>query len=257
MDPYLERHWPDVHHRLTTHSSEWLNERLGRDLIATTEERVVIEDQQTDGEAIRRVRDRRPDIRISASTSEDSDPDAGGVAIESPYQLVRVAGDPIKQSYIKIQDLDGKLITVIEYLSPTNKIGREMESYRTKREELFSAGVHLVEIDLVRAGSWEKLLEPYLCPNGARSEYRAIVRVADRSDHVAGHVFPFGLREPIPEIPIPLRPKDTVLKLPVQELLTRVYDRGRYSQRLDYTLSALPPLATKDRGWAEELTQVK
>ena len=42
MDPYLERHWGDVHTRLITYSSDQLQTVLPKDLRARVQERVVV-----------------------------------------------------------------------------------------------------------------------------------------------------------------------------------------------------------------------
>src|SRR4051794_37416894 len=43
MDPYLERHWGDVHLNLISHAEGMLNERLPRDLRARAQERIVVD----------------------------------------------------------------------------------------------------------------------------------------------------------------------------------------------------------------------
>ena len=43
MDPYLERHWGDVHQRIVTYTCDWLQSRLPDDLRARMQERVYIE----------------------------------------------------------------------------------------------------------------------------------------------------------------------------------------------------------------------
>ena len=43
MDPYLEQHWLDVHHRLATYACDQLQRKLPRDLRARIEERVFVE----------------------------------------------------------------------------------------------------------------------------------------------------------------------------------------------------------------------
>jgi Protein of unknown function (DUF4058) len=43
MDPYLEQHWGDVHHRFITYASDQLAKVLPRDLRARVEERVFVE----------------------------------------------------------------------------------------------------------------------------------------------------------------------------------------------------------------------
>src|SRR5688572_16713292 len=42
-DPYLQRFWRDVHHRLITYSSDFLHRVLPSDLRVRIEERVVLE----------------------------------------------------------------------------------------------------------------------------------------------------------------------------------------------------------------------
>src|SRR5947207_8537674 len=42
MDPYLESHWRDVHHRLITYASDAIQEALPPELRARVEERVVL-----------------------------------------------------------------------------------------------------------------------------------------------------------------------------------------------------------------------
>ena len=43
MDPYLEEHWRDIHHRFLTYACDELQELLPRDLRARLEERVFVE----------------------------------------------------------------------------------------------------------------------------------------------------------------------------------------------------------------------
>ena len=43
MDPYLERHWGDVHQAVVTYIRDWLQSRLPGDLRAQMQERVYIE----------------------------------------------------------------------------------------------------------------------------------------------------------------------------------------------------------------------
>jgi hypothetical protein len=46
MDPYLEQHWGDVHHRFITYASDHLAKVLPGDLRARVEERVFVESPQ-------------------------------------------------------------------------------------------------------------------------------------------------------------------------------------------------------------------
>jgi len=96
--------------------------------------------------------------------------------------ILQAHTEPGVQRYVEIQDArGGQTVTVIELLSPSNKRGRGMDEYVRKRSELFSADVHVVEIDLVRMGNWRQLLLPYATPGRYHTPYRVIVwRAGDR-----------------------------------------------------------------------------
>src|SRR5262245_52393742 len=48
MDPYLEQHWGDIHHRLITYGCDQLRPQLPEDLRARIEERVFVESDEGD-----------------------------------------------------------------------------------------------------------------------------------------------------------------------------------------------------------------
>ena len=158
MDPYLERLWPDVHTRFVAYAADQLNERLPPELVASTEERVAIEEEST-GDAT----GYRPDVVIVDTGSREPSAGSTGYAAvgtaEMPIRLV--ADERPAERFIQIVELGtGHVVTVIELLSPANKVGAGVAAYRQKRAELKAAGVNLVEIDLVREGNWRALLSP-------------------------------------------------------------------------------------------------
>jgi len=142
-------------------------------------------------------------------------------------------------------------LTVIEFVSPTNKRQPGLDAFREKREELLRGDVHVVEVDLVRAGNWRALMRPELAPPEAASLYRATVRTAGRRPR--GYLFPITLRQPLPDVPIPLRRTDRPVPLPLQALFDAVYEDGRYDQTVDYSRPLDPPLEAEDAAWAEQL----
>lgn len=250
MDPFLEPHWLDVHHRLVTYTSDWLNERLPADLVASTEERVAID---AGGDVVERI---GPDVRVVEPGVEREHREMGGVGggglgmIEAPFRLV-VDADEVREGFVKVLDGEGRLITVIEYVSPSNKRGEGMAAYRRKREQLLLSGVHVVEIDLVRAGNWRGLMAPAKVQAEAVSPYRAVVR--EGGGGVGGYVYPIGFDVPAGEVGIPLRAGDEVLKLPVQVMIEQAYERGRYGRRLDYAGKVEPELTGEERGVVERV----
>ncbi len=224
MDPYLERHWLDVHASLIISARNALNQRLPDDLIARAEERVAVEAGPDDitGGARRRI---GPDVLLD---------------------------DPIIERFIEIIDIAGgeRIVTVIEFVSPTNKADG-LQDFVNKRNELLAGGVNFVEIDLVRAGDWRRLLRPHGCPAGAIAPYRAVFRLPSAS--ATGYIHPFSLREPLPVIKIPLRVNEKPCELPLQPLIDDAYRDSRYDRTLDYSRPCEPALEPDDAVWADEL----
>jgi hypothetical protein len=244
MDPYLEAHWLDVHTKLVAYSADALNTALPEELIARTEERVAIE---SDSE----LRSISPDVRVfSAAIPDLTEPSAeGGIAL-APYRLVAV--EPITERFIEIIDTNGeRLVTVVEFVSPTNKRGKGLDAFVQKREELLSGGVNIVEIDLTRSGDWQELLLPQICRGKLVSTYRAVIRVPQ--DPQAAYLYPISLRTPLPAIKIPLRKDETPVELALQPLLDQAYQNGRYARTLNYSRPPEPPLDAESAAWADAL----
>jgi hypothetical protein len=249
MDPYLETHWPDVHSSLVIDARNALNARLPDDLAASSEERVAVE---SDEEPDHRY---HPDVRLFEMPADDS-----AVAIATapskrsaiaPFRLFAQV-DPVMERSIRIVQMGTeRLITVIEFVSPTNKRNPDMYDFRAKRAELLTAGVNFVEIDLVRAGVWRALLRPYRCRPEQETIYRATVRLP--SDPGALGLYPIPIREPLPSIVIPLRDKDPEVRLELQPLIEQAYTNGRYARRLHYQTPLDPPLDADDAEWAKAL----
>jgi len=244
MDPYLEPHWHAIHTVLVTDTWRLLNRHLPPGLVACVEERVSIES----GDAGRVVGRIGPDVRVLAPEGVAGPPRA--VVLDAPFKL-EPAEEPVVERYVSIVDDEGQLVTVIEFVSPANKRGPGITPFRRNRTDLLASGVHSVEIDLVRAGNWRALMSPEGCPGKAISTYRAIVRTA--GDEGAGYLFPIRLPEPLPDVPVPLRPTDAPASLPLQVMLTAVYDDGRYGTRVRYDRPLRPPLPPDDAAWAAAL----
>jgi hypothetical protein len=244
MDPYLEPHWLDVHTAIVAEARGTLNRLLPPGQVARAEERLAIE---SDEQLFRRM---GPDVRVFSPSTADPSEGAGGVVIEAPFKLV-LELDPIIERYVRIVDEAGQLITVVEFISPTNKRQPGLDDYREKRAALLTAGVHVVEIDLVRAGNWRALMRPEVCPPNAITPYRVTVRAS--GTRPGAYLFPIWLRLPLPEIQIPLRPIDQPVRLALQPLLDAVYDGGRYGQTINYRLSLDEPLEGEDESWADSL----
>jgi hypothetical protein len=116
---------------------------------------------------------------------------------------------------------------------------------------LLDSNVHVVEVDLVRAGDWRGLMRPERCPAKAISPYRVTIRTS--GSNRPAYLFPIHLTEPLPEIPVPLRPSDSPIKLQLQSLIERVYQNGRYGRTLDYRRPLDPPLDGEDATQAQTI----
>ena len=133
MDPYLERYWGDVHSTMITFAKVAIQRQLGGNLIARSEDRVYIDDEDA---LYRQIR--IPDVRVvEQGISDVPFLPATGVAVAEPTVL-EVEGDEVTESFVQILDTaDGnRVVTVIEFLSPSNKTGTAARaSYRAKQDE--------------------------------------------------------------------------------------------------------------------------
>ncbi len=111
-----------------------------------------------------------PDLETNRDTSQ-ADEGAGlggGVAVAEPL-MVKVITEPWHPKYITITDSrGGRLITVIEWNSPSDKGGGGLEHYRKKRQEVLMSGASLVEMTCVARAIGGSCSGRTRCPNGRR-----------------------------------------------------------------------------------------
>lgn len=193
-----------------------------------------------------------PDVAIYESARDADFPHPSGVAVlEAPVRRQTSLTQPVQQRRIVITALGSDdLVTIIEVLSPTNKRGGELKKYRAKREEILSSDVHLVEIDLIRAGTrvGEELLErPMLEMDYVLLVNRAgSLRVSD--------IWPIQLNEPLPAIPIPLTYPDPDVTLDLGAVIQTIIERYRYDAIFDYSQPIPPPqLRPSMQDWWEQI----
>ena len=245
MDPYLEKFWHGVHHRLCTYACDALQPQVQPALRAEIDERFVVE------VVARRDHPVYPDVSITEQEPWRMREEGGVLEVEP---LVVYDDEVATEGFILIKEsgTGGRLVTAIEFLSPTNKLpGKGQDKYLQKQEEYIEGGVNLVEIDLVRRG--EHIITGYdLIPDSHRTTYQACVR---RANKASTEVYPLPLRQALPVIRIPLRKGDADAKLNLQALLEQAYRNGAYGSSIDYTQPPDPPLDAADAAWAAELLQ--
>ena len=246
MDPYLERHWKAVHTQLVGAASRAINRQLPRGLVARPEENLsVVSDDDDEGQLLHRV---VPAARVFEHPATGTEM---ATAVMAPFKLV-IDSEPATERYLKILNAeDERLITVVEFISPSNKHGAGAREYAARRGEMLDAGVNVVEIDLVRQGNWRRLLAPHRCPREAVSEYRAALYLA--AEPAATYLYPLQLRQRLVPIPIPLRAGDRPVTLDVQPLLRDIYVDDKYEETLNYATPLDPPLSPEDAAWADAL----
>jgi hypothetical protein len=252
MDPYLETPdlWPDVHHGLISQIQAALNPVVRPRYVARVELRVYISDDDDPGrEAL------VPDVRIEkpkrGRTKKSSE--TASVAVAEPLIVPFLIDDEIEEARLEIRHLEtGALVTLIEVLSPTNKIrgARGRQSFMQKRQETLASDVHWVEIDLLRAGT-PSVTHPPLVP----SDYRILVSRA--GERAKARYWPVSARQVLPPIGIPLRPPDADVALDLGAVLNAAYDRGAYDLSIDYRREPDPPLNAADADWAQRLLRAK
>lgn len=244
MNPWLELNWRGAHARLIVYAGDQLQGRLPADLIANVEEDVAIGFTGPRGAM-------RPDVHIAEKW--DSGGCGGGTAVAAGPVVtkgIRVEIDPADTRHLEIVDDTGVVITAIEFLSPTNKNGSEgTREYRYKVDRYLSAGVNVVEIDLLRAGAFALNYNPENLRGAAHGLYRcAVTRMA--APHQC-EVFLIQLREPLPVLPIPLRRDEPEIALELQPLIDLCCQHsGLRTQH--YARPLHPPLEAADAEWAAE-----
>jgi hypothetical protein len=67
-------------------------------------------------------------------------------------------------------------------------------------------------------------------------------------------IWPLGLRDPLPIVPVPLRPPDAEVCLDLPLALTSIYDEAAYDLSIDYSQSPPPPIFSEaDTQWMHTL----
>lgn len=255
MDPYLEEPglWPDVHHGLISQIQAVLNAQLRPKYHVRVEERVYVSDEDDPGREVI-----IPDLRVARRFGQGQAPAEpapwSAASIVEPIEATTLIEDEIHEARLEVIDRSSRaVVTVIEVLSPTNKVrgSRGQASYRQKRQEIMSSPSHLVEIDLLRSGTAP--IAPRLLPPS--TDYAIHVSRADRRPK--GWLWPIRLQQRLPGIFIPLRDPDPDAKLDLQEVLNAAYERGGYDLEVDYKAEPVAPLIGPAAVWAKQLLQEK
>ncbi len=248
MDPYLERRWGNTHTRLVADTAAALNLRLPSDLSAEIEEYVHID--HDDG--LRRAR--KPDVYVIEDPAGWPEPPARDLDTATAVRPILLPDPgPYTERFIHITDDDGnRIVTAIEFLSPWNKRpGRGRDEYLRKRAEVMASPTSLVEVDLVRAGDWVGMTDPYSVSPDYWTTYRVSVYRGTPKPG-AGRLYPIRLSSRLPTVDVPLRPGEPDVPLDLQAVVDEAYRKGA-GRRIDYGRPCIPPLTGAEADWADAL----
>jgi hypothetical protein len=248
MNPYIERPdvWNDFHDSFIPIAREVLAPQIRPRYYIRIEEHLYIHEPTAD----ERFALGRPDLSVHRTPDTTAAPTNGGLVAAPAYVGMPIIVEEERLPYLEIRDrTNNEVVTVIELLSPSNKDPHtHRDQYRAKVSRILASKTNFIEIDLLRAFPkmpWSRL---------PACDYYAIVsRHADRvGDNPQAAIWPLGIRDPLPTIPIPLRAGESEATLDLQAILHRIYDAADYQLFL-YSSDPEPPLRVADAVWAVQI----
>lgn len=235
MNPYLEGAlWPDVHQALATKIRQLLVPQIRPRYVARLELYIV---EDTDPEAELGIM--YPDIEIVQRTPSSTDvvgePTMSGTSVAAaPLTIPMLAPISVRIPTVELRlATTGQLVTCIEILSPVNKREPGLQRYRHKRQRLHEAGVHLLELDLLRRGT-RSLSHPRLLV----TDYQLTLTRATARVH---SVWPIALADALPMLPVPLHEPDPDVVLDLGAALRAIAAEADYDGSIDYGAEPPPP----------------
>jgi hypothetical protein len=234
MDPYLEGYlWPDVHSALASKIRQQLTPLLRPKYTARLEV-YLAEDPFPESE----IGILYPDVEILAMpVAQRFEQDLPGSTLTITPPALRLPLPqtvPVRIINVEIRDVaQNRLVTSIAILSPVNKREPGLTAYRQKRRRIYQAGVHLLELDLLRRGT-----RPFAQPRLPRVPY-CIALTRAQSQQI--ELWPVDLPQALPIVPVPLNAPDPDVPLDLQGALKAIYDEAAYDLSLDYGQMPPPP----------------
>jgi hypothetical protein len=246
MNPYLEgtRVYEEFHDSLASQLQRQLNRALPPGYRARLGSEIILREPSAEARGLAR----RGDTGIFLHSDEPPEP-AGTSTLQAPRQTtlpVRVREEESWYVDIILPNLDQRVVTHVEILSPSNK-RQDRNIYIDKRSRMLRSDVSLVEIDLLRAGQRMPMADP--------PEEPWCVVIARAGGQGQAGVWPIGLREELPTVPIPLLAEHGEVPLDLQQAVDEVHDDLglKPNSRELYDRQPEPPLSANDLAWAESV----
>lgn len=238
--------WTSLHTNHISQLSTALNQVLPPGYLSDVEQSLQIKEFHPDtGERLMRP---EPDVTVydthpSRPSSSSSSGSASAATLTRPLIDTIELTEDLYFSAVKIYEVGedaalGRAVTLIELLSPSNKLGGGYWLYREKRNALLQSGLRLVEIDYLHETEPHALGFPSY-PRKHPDAYAYNVVVSDPTPSLeqgSTHFYGFAVDEPIPQITIPLLDDDSV-KVDLQAVYDTTFtSQAAYSHRIDYSV---------------------
>jgi hypothetical protein len=236
--------WPDFHNRFIACICGELQPSLRPRYVALTEERHYVVESE---------RPIRPDVSIIRTGRDGLSGGAAVAVLETDAPAVfEFWTEEIREPLIHIIEpaAGNRIVTAIEVLSPDNKQpGPGRVSYQRKRDELWSGGANLVEIDLLRDGERTVRVSPEKL-EGLRPWHYLVA--ATRRWPSREEVYAVPLQRRLPRVAIPLAADDRDVPLDLQAAFTRCWNEGPYPELLRYHEPPPGTLAPEETAWCQQ-----
>jgi len=152
------------------------------------------------------------------------------------------------EQFIEIrQRSDGKLVTLVDVVSPANKAtpaGRT--AYLDKRREGKNGNSNLVEIDLILQG------QPMLdYSREGLPDWDYAVTVTRSTQPERYEIYTATLEKRLPRFRLPLAGDDRDTVVDLQTAFTRAFDQGNFAEQIDYQKNPAAPLSIDHKKWLD------
>ena len=142
---------------------------------------------------------------------------------------------------------DGRLITLIDVVSPANKATESgRQAYLQRRRSALAEHANVAEIDLVLQGT--PMVE-YSQEDVAERDYAVVVTRAtqpNRPDH-----YPCTLQKRLPKFRLPMAGDDKEVFVDLHTTFLRSFEQGSFEEQLDYSRDPATKLAPDKLEWLD------
>ncbi len=259
MNPYLEHPdlWPNVHQKMIAALADMLRKQLpagyqvklrNRRYRVSGEDSLVVGSPGLDWSQT--LVEKTAHSQLIDQSTDQLDADAAdtdsGLVAKQPIAVLIPVPQKIHETYLEIVTHDGKMVTIIEALSPKKKRpGQGRTRYERQRASIFGSDIHFVEIDLLRG--WEP--SSIYGPDEA-GDYRILISRSEQRPRA--QLYTWTVAEPIPQIVLPLLGADE-LAFCLKPAVDLACDRT--DLLVNYQQAPLPPLRQQENIWLEGFLQ--